>query len=65
MLQHSRYCGGKQIEKVWITNNEDMCMRSNTNSRSEDLLQDADELMIDVNGQIAEYLSVLGQIEIL
>lgn len=36
-----------------------------TNSRCESLLHDGDELMVDVYGQIAEDLSVFGQIEVL
>lgn len=64
MLQHSRYCGGKRIKEHKLLGMKIYVWRSNTDSRSEDLLQDCDELMIDVDGQIAEYLSVFGQIKV-
>lgn len=42
-----------------------MLIKYRTNCRSEVLLHHCDKLMVDVDGEIAQDLSVLGQIKIL
>lgn len=42
-----------------------MLMKQRTDCRSEVLLHHCDKLMVDVDGEIAQDLSVLGQIKIL
>lgn len=42
-----------------------MLLKGRTNGRSEALLHHRDELMVDVDGEIAQDLSVLGQVKVL
>lgn len=65
VLQHPRDCqtrmsalAGEDVTTVRLTNER-------TDGRSELLLHHGDELMVDVDGEVAQDLPVLGQIEVL